>query len=251
MEAGMAVRRWEEAGERFYEIEGRRLPSVTTVLQVIARPGLYHWGMSTAMARMRDALMEASAPADMAEWADWVEAVIASAKAEPERVRDEAADYGLTAHDIIARWLAGEAVEVPPAQEAVWAGFRAWWEQAGLEPVEMEKVVHRFYGDGGWAGTLDLLAKDKQGNPVIVDWKTSNRLHPEYALQVGGYALALQYMTASPGKPLMEPRGLVVRFAKAQPGWEVAEVNMPLACYGFWSAYELWRVLRGGRVWRG
>ena len=46
-----------------------------------------------------------------------------------------------------------------------------------------------------FAGTVDLIARDADGGLVIADWKRAKGLYWEYALQIAGYALALEELT--------------------------------------------------------
>lgn len=56
------------------------------------------------------------------------------------------------------------------------------------ELLESEKPVCSV--DYGYAGTYDLLAKDKEGKLVLVDFKTSNQIDKLYASQIEAYKRA-------------------------------------------------------------
>ena len=49
-----------------------------------------------------------------------------------------------------------------------------------------------------YAGTIDLVARDADGQLVVVDWKRSNGLYPEHGYQVAAYAEALERGVSSP-----------------------------------------------------
>ena len=100
--------------------------------------------------------------------------------------------------------------EVPPDLAQVVDNFTSWRRKAGLDIHLAETMVYS--AKYRYAGTMDALAYRK-GIMVALDWKTSNRLYPEHALQVAAYAKALEEMT---GQPVKE--AWVVRLGKTAPG---------------------------------
>ena len=222
----LQVQRVELGGERYYQIGGLTVPAVSTVLQVIARPGLATWGRRTALGKVRELLGEGLS----------VEAALSLAEVEPERVRDAAAQRGGLAHEAIALALVGKPY--PPEWEPWVRAALDFLVDHGLHCVAVERVVwsrrHRY------AGTVDLVACQADGALRLIDWKTGRNAHlPEGALQVGAYCLALQEMTQRP-----VAAGYVVA---VRPGrYEAKEVNLHRAQEGFLGALALWKSLRGG-----
>lgn len=112
--------------------------------------------------------------------------------------RDEAAEAGTLAHDMIEAFIlshpAPEIVGVNPqiAERAAnaFAQFREWWDQTRIEIIATERGYvserHQF------GGTVDAIGRDTKGRIVLVDWKTSNGVYQDYLIQLGAYALLLE-----------------------------------------------------------
>lgn len=236
-----AITRVQLNGVRYYKVEGYEelFPSVTTVLSVIAKPALVPWARNVALNQVRASLTERVGGA---AWItpEWIEDLIAEAKQRPDQVRDEAADFGTQAHILIDAIIRGERPPVPPEMEPVVASFEAWRKEAGLDIQLTETMV--FSPTHRYAGAMDALAWRAGGGQrlVALDWKTSNSLHPEYALQVAAYARAMEEMS---GQKVHE--AWVVRFGKTAPEFEARRVqDLDAAFDAFRAALTLWRSLR-------
>jgi hypothetical protein len=221
----LQARRVELGEERYYEIGGLTLPSVSTILQVIARPGLATWGRRTALGKVRELLGEGLS----------VEAALSLAEVEPERQRDLAAQRGGLAHEAIALALAGKPY---PPEWGPWVRAALdFLVDHGLHCVAVERVV--WSRRHGFAGTVDLVACQADGVLRLVDWKTGRHPHlPEGALQVGAYAIALEEMT---GREVREAYVVGLR----ETGYEARRAFLPQARKGFLACLTLWRALRG------
>jgi hypothetical protein len=79
-------------------IDGAAFPSTTTIIGVLAKPGLASWARRTVIETLRTLLADG---VDVEEALRWAEG-------EPERQRDAAALRGASAHEAIALALAGE-----------------------------------------------------------------------------------------------------------------------------------------------
>lgn len=105
--------------------------------------------------------------------------------------RDEAADVGTLIHALIEADIHGrEAPSIPPQHaDKCASGMRAWqaWRDGrAMEIVATEVPLvserHRF------GGTLDAIGRDHNGL-CLLDWKSSNGIYPDYALQLAAYRL--------------------------------------------------------------
>lgn len=200
-------------GGRYYETpEGERLPSVTNILSVIAKPALINWAAKTE----REMVIEAAAnlyldlprdpkvpPMKRDAFVRTLEQRIGAEKAH-SRISKKAADLGSQAHKLIEWNLrrelgqqAGPEPRVDAGAAKAFAGFQEWWRTSGLRPVRVEQMI--FHPGKLYAGTLDLLAIDPKDRLGIVDFKTSKAIYLEYLLQVGGaYAPAVDAMGHGP-----------------------------------------------------
>src|SRR5262245_8750188 len=236
-----ASRSWDRA--RFYTIAGHRWPSVTTILEVIAKPGLGPWYAKEERRYFEAAMLEVlSQPG--ARDPEYVLAAVADAvtgvKA-AEREKQKASAIGTAVHAGIEWQLrtrlgedAGPEPRLPDA--ATWAveSWKDWAQRVELEPLAIERVV--YCQACGYAGTLDLYAR-VGGIPTILDWKSGKAIYPEALLQ----NVAYRHAAARGGMP--SAQGLIVRLPKLvdDPAWEVMPVPETLPLDEFLAALPLWR----------
>jgi hypothetical protein len=229
--------------DRFYTIEGQRLPSVTTVLDIVAKPALGPWYAKEERRYFETAMLEVlSRPG--ARDPEYVLAAVAEAvtgvKA-ADREKQKAATIGTAVHAGIEWELrqrlgedAGPEPRLPEA--AAWAveSWKDWAKSVALEPLAIERTVCCL--ECGYAGTLDLYARVK-GVLTVLDWKSGKAIYPEAFLQ------NLAYRHAAAGAALPSAQGLIVRLPKHldDPAWEVMPVPATLTLEDFLAALRLWR----------
>lgn len=183
---------------RFYDIEGvGRLPSVTTILQVISKPGLYVWQAKQGTLKALNIMERVREMAPYLHDAlkkEFGEAFFKDGNTQAA----EAADYGKQAHSIIEAFLKNSANEMEedplwpePVKKAV-RSFIEWKKRTEFRLIKAESVVHskKFK----FAGTCDAIGHTKDGI-TLLDWKTSKRIYPEYSLQTVAYKYAAEEMT--------------------------------------------------------
>jgi len=81
-----------------------------------------------------------------------------------------------------------------------------------------KKVFSKKYN---YAGTLDLILKDKKGNLVLGDIKTSNHISFDYTLQLNAYKVAYEEETKQ-----KITKGLIIRLPKKDSNIEVKELPL-------------------------
>lgn len=145
----------------YYTADGLRVPSVTTVISKFKDAGgLIHWAWDLGK-----------------QGKDYREE------------RDKAADAGTMAHAAIDNWIHGKEVafagpaEICEKATVAYSAFLEWAAQTNLKATHTELPLvsekHKF------GGTFDaLLVKGKRS---MGDWKSSNRVYPEYLVQVAAY----------------------------------------------------------------
>jgi hypothetical protein len=228
---------------RFYTIHGLRLPSVTTILEVIAKPALGPWYAKEERRAFEAAMLEVlSKPG--ARDPEYVLAAVAEAVSgvkAADRARQQATTIGTAVHAGIEWHLRTQLEEdagLPPRlpEAAVWAveSWKDWARSVALEPLAIERVV--YCSDCGYAGTLDLYAR-VQGLLTLLDWKTGRAIYPEAFLQ------NVAYRHAAARLDLPVEQGLIVRLPKVlnDPAWEVMAVPDALGLEDFLAALRLWR----------
>src|SRR3989454_5959068 len=211
---------WSRA--RFYTIAGRQLPSVTTILDVIAKPALGPWYAKEERRYFEAAMLEVLARPGARD-PEYVLTAVADAvtgvKA-ADRERQKAAAIGTAIHAGIEWQLrtrlgedAGPEPVLPDA--AVWAveSWKDWAKSIALEPLAIERTV--YCAACGYAGTLDLYAR-VEGALTVLDWKSGRAIYPEAFLQ------NVAYRHAATRQGLPSSQGLIVRVPKLveDPSWE-------------------------------
>lgn len=145
-----------------YEIDGEKVPGVTTVLSRFKESGaLMYWAWKQGT-----------------EGKDFRE------------TKQAAADAGTLAHDMVEHDIYGQdfdltgydAVTIQKAQGAFNA-YKEWKQQTNLSVAEAEMPlvsrVHRF------GGTLDAILV--QGKLALGDWKSSRAVYADMLLQLAAY----------------------------------------------------------------
>lgn len=229
--------------DRFYTIEGHTLPSVTTILDVIAKPALGPWYAKEERRYFETAMLEVlSRPG--ARDPEYVLAAVAEAvtgvKA-ADREKQKAAAIGTAVHAGIEwelrRRLGDDAGPEPRLPEAAaWAveSWKDWAKSVALEPLAIERTVYCL--ECGYAGTLDLYARVK-GVPTVLDWKSGKAIYPEAFLQ------NIAYRHAAARQRMPSAEGMIVRLPKylEDPAWEAMLVPEALTVDDFRAALRLWR----------
>lgn len=173
-----------------YWLDGKPVSGATTLIGGgIPKPALVPWAAKT-VAEYVDAN-----PEEIDRLRSTGELVKTLSKVHDLK-RDKAALRGTEIHDLGERYLAGEEVEIPDAHEAEVMGLVEFIEDLELQPLLVEKSLgnraHWYAGRVDFIGTSPHL---HDGRPVLIDWKTSNRVYGETALQAAAYALAEFWVT--------------------------------------------------------
>ncbi len=229
--------------DRFYTIEGQRLPSVTTVLDIIAKPALGPWYAKEERRYFETAMLEVLSRSGARD-PEYVLAAVAEAvtgvKA-ADREKQKAAAIGTAMHAGIEWTLrtqlgedAGPEPRLPDA--AAWGveSWKDWAKSVALGPLAIERTV--YCEVCGYAGTLDLYARVR-GVLTVLDWKSGKAIYPEAFLQ------NVAYRHAAMRRGMPSAQGLIVRLPKYQedPAWEAMPVPESLTVEDFRAALRLWR----------
>ena len=197
----------DSQGRRVYEVGDISYPSVTTILDAAyPRPHLAAWA-STETAR--EAL--ANRHVGMSE-----QAAFTYLQRTPFRTMRLAGHRGTEVHDAIDRTLS----PMLSGQKPVWwkepkiAGYmdaaRAFCNDNLSGISQLESAV--FNDTYRYAGRVDMWAVSKNGQRILVDWKTGKQVYPDHALQLAAYAGAEWMITAETRIALEKPAaGAVVR----------------------------------------
>lgn len=188
------------------------LPSVTKKLDLIGggkTGALMGWAVKEAL-RHVETVMADALHRELQITTELLAEVLKAGRKRPEKVKDAAADLGTRVHGLIDRWILGERIIECAADEAVaFENFRKFTVDKGLRFISGDLAVASVkYRYGGRLDALAMMG-DKL---VLMDWKTSNAIRDDYALQVAGYRMALLETYG-----LKADRAMVVRFDKVDP----------------------------------
>lgn len=240
-----------DAEERFYEVEGVKMPSVTTILNVISKPALQFWYVKMALEYIRQnhgRINEIT-----------VGDILKEARKKPDELKEEAANIGSLVHWQLEK-LVKSMIETKqsfqvdvdhfdfsgltsryakPVDEILekvvnsTKAFVKWAASVKFEPIESELMVYsrRWH----YAGTLDCVAKIN-GKLAVIDFKSSKSYWPEMDLQVSAYRQAYQEMTGRKPK-----EAWILRLGKEDGEFEAIQVkSLAKSMRAFKGAYELW-----------
>ena len=178
MSAGLA---FDDRRHR-YTLDGKRIPSVTTILGALDKPGLPYWSAGLVA---RDAITNHDYWGQRIHNGEDPEQVIRDLKRTPWKERDKAARRGTRIHQVLEAAAHGDPTDcpqdlLPMAQQAV--------DLLDREDVRTLETEARGYNRGLWyAGTIDLIATVR-GETWLLDWKSSHSIHETHVMQVAAYA---------------------------------------------------------------
>ncbi|HEY7037171.1 MAG TPA: hypothetical protein VH482_37970 [Thermomicrobiales bacterium] len=177
-----ATRRLERGRGHSYELDGRPVDGVTSILSNgVPKPALINWAANETAAYAVN------------HWDELGQREVAERLRTLERARfigrDSAAVRGTEIHRLAHRLAAGELVDVPDPLIGHVDAYLTFVEEWQPEEIVVEAVV----GNRAWnyMGTLDLLARLGDGRLWLLDWKTgTSGVWPEAALQLAAYRYA-------------------------------------------------------------
>lgn len=167
---------------RYYNINGKEYVSVTTVLNIIAKPYLVNW-------------------------------LVKLGKEESDKISKEATDIGKQVHEALGYIVKGKTIPKHLRNSITLQAqkdFKKWQRKTGYKSHGTEVVVHsEFYN---YAGTLDDWGTIDD-EIVIIDWKTSKQVNKEHYLQICAYQNAYWEMYGKVATQMY-----IFRFSKTEKG---------------------------------
>mgnify|MGYP001351110657 CR=1 FL=1 len=171
-----------------YKVNGKNVRSVTGVTsEGVPKKALTDWLVNTPMAEAKSQLNKLL---DEGKKLDRVtlERVFLDSSQKTEKIKVDAGLVGTVVHGLVEDYLKGK--ELPEQTDkkviACWNTFIKWWDKQEYTPVEIEKKIYS--KNYNYAGTLDLVVKDKEGKLVLIDVKTSNGIKRWQELKTKGLA---------------------------------------------------------------
>jgi len=222
--------------KHYYTVEGEYAPSVTTILDSIAKPALVPWAANEGAKFFISHAHEDMKAEDMAK----------GIRGAYRTSSGQALNIGMEVHKwceeaILWRLGKGESPPDPTRTESLNAvnAFRGWVRDNVVEWLTVEeKVYHRGHK---FAGTVDATAIVND-DYCVIDFKTSGAIYSAYHLQCAAYAKAIEDMR---GKEV--DKAYVLRFDKKtgefEAGSSVEIMDNFIAFLGFLEGYSRLRTL--------
>jgi hypothetical protein len=213
------------------------LPSVTTVLSIVAQPGLDAWKQEQAIMAALTLPRLDNEPLDA-----FARRVVDDSK----RQASEAADVGSAIHAAIEEYIKDGTIIPVGGYGNVLSQAREWID-AELDLADDCGVEVSGVGDG-YAGRIDFVGHDKQGRRIIVDFKTQNvkkypRVYSKYKHQLAAYA---GMETPIRGGDITQRLGnLIISTGEVRGVWFKELDDADHWRQGFEAALRLWQVEKG------
>jgi hypothetical protein len=181
-----------------YKFNDIEYPGVTTIIDSVTDKSgaLMGWAVKMALQYVRENFD--SVPLDQ---------LLDDAKKKYREVSQEAMDIGSEVHKLIenhinAKMNNKEFDTQRESDERVTNAYLAFldWEKENIDTwLESEKNV--FSATNGFAGTLDAIAKFKDGKVRVIDFKSSKGFYDGYDLQIAAYRYARENCNGLKGVP--------------------------------------------------
>jgi len=204
-----------------YKVGGKKVPSVTGITsRGLIKDGLTNWKVQFPLGQAKrqiNQMLNDNIQLDRLS----LEKIFAEAEGATDKIMKEAGRIGTVVHGLVEDYLKGKEIPTQNDKRVVncWNLFLKWWENQEYEPIEIEKKLYcKKYN---YAGTLDLVVKDKEENLVLIDIKTSNQISFDYYLQLNAYWFAYEEETKQ-----KISKALVVRLPKSDKKIDVQEIPL-------------------------
>ena len=176
--------------KHYYELDGKRLYGVTTILSVLAKPALIQWSANMAIDFIQVALNEKL---------ELTPELLKDARNAHRKKKETAGDWGTEMHawiekEVKARISKEDSSLLMPTdekQKECAENFLKWIDSNKVTFLESEK--HLYSKDLFLGGIVDLVC-EIDGQVWIVDVKTGSGIYFEAFWQMGGYELLLKEM---------------------------------------------------------
>ena len=207
--------------KHMYYVNDQKVESVTGICgRGLPKPNLVNWLVATPLnevKRLINEKLDNNEPLDRAG----LERIFKTAKEKTNKIKEDAGLVGTVVHGLIEDFLKGKDIpkQSDPAVVNCWNLFLDWWNKQEYAVVELEKKIYsKKYN---YAGTLDLVVKDKKGNLVLMDIKTSNFITFDYFLQLNAYKFAYEEETGS-----KVSKSFIVKLSKKDAEIEIKEIPL-------------------------
>ena len=181
--------------KHYYELDGKRMYGVTTVLGVIAKPALIPWAVKTATDYIKTNCQQDELMRYLVNLAD-----LEAAKSAHRKKKEDAGEKGTDLHSQIEthiKWCIDNNKGfscISTEGMGQLDHFTKWATNNNIQFLASEKQV---YSESMWcAGTTDMVFI-KDSKKFVGDVKTSSAIYPEHFYQMAAYRMMLEEMGES------------------------------------------------------
>jgi len=211
------------------------LPGVTGILDIVGSKDkvnrLMGWAKKNCLLKVAEHIRAYSGKSLIVDEI-WIEAVRKSAWKRDKEMLKEAGDLGTRVHNAIDAFIKGEEPLLDTDTKQGYNNFQSWLKESGIKLIQGDTYIASL--KMGYGGAMDALG-EKDGKLVLLDWKTSNYLNDNYALQAAAYTMAFEETFEQD-----IDKAFVVRFGKDTAGdIEHKEVNLLNTTKAFKCALDL------------
>lgn len=222
--------------------EGESYPSVTTVLNLIPKPGLYKWFQSRGTDK---AVLYRTAIQNKLQQIPGVSKALKEAEEEltskylednGEHFWDDATDIGNKAkdrgtafHACIEEWAQTGVLKGPKIYEKQLSSLADWINENDVEVVASEIITYS--NSVKYAGRCDLVCK-VSGELCLVDFKFGKAVYDSYGFQLSAYRRALIELGGDDITKLLivriDPVSSKIEVTEFKDGYEIFEAALNL-----------------------
>ena len=154
----------------------------------------------------------------------------------PTSILDNASERGTAVHQAIEFYNKYKFANINDEYKGYFEAYKGWYKQTAGYQVKIESELQVYHKVLNYAGTIDILTTNTDGEHCLIDIKTTNELNMKYvSLQLSAYKEAL----ASEG---IEAEDMYVLWLKRDGTYEYKEVpnNKNIFMYSL-LLYNYWK----------
>lgn len=173
-----------DSSKHRYTFNNEIVPSVTTILSIMAKPALIQWAANMATESIATSILAGQTYDELELFS-----IFETAKKAHTQKKKDAGGFGTLVHNWIEDYIHGKkpAMPINPQLRESIEQFLDWQKTYKVKFSLSEEIV--FSKKYKYVGTLDFLCTI-DGDPYIGDTKTSNAIYAEYGMQTSAYRFA-------------------------------------------------------------
>ena len=180
--------------EHYYELDGKRMYGITTILGVIAKPALIQWAANMVVEYVMNIAKQ-----DGKGNYTCNDEVLKEARYAHKKKKESAGEKGTDTHSLIEDYIKLMIADQDGIAKSITDGhnnpmvehFIQWAVKNKIKFLVSEKQL---YSESAWtAGTCDMTF-EQDGKKYVGDIKTSSAIYPEHFYQMAAYRMMLEEM---------------------------------------------------------